>query len=339
MSENGGPVRSATHGDDLNHDNDDAPSTSYSISKSSRVRNLARRTKQKTKDILNLEKAPDSEPGSDSGQGDLFSDPAFNPTIVLNGKRAERTSSPAPSLKDKLKTANNTVAHPRRTIRNKVTRTAAGKISTVQRPFLSGGHDRDLLAAQDELDEVIPSQSSAPGTETSGCESDEHSAQQKVEKVEEARENAKIAWAIGRHVQRVRVVERMPHRPWKRQFVERNPSGQEKLRWDVWIAKLALYYSQAFTAQYIDDFEEPVFDIEDFARIVERISMTSAPWQAWLIDVRRVYSWEDPKRTSKWMILFWTLWYTEHTMGFLYAYIIFTVLRNRFYPDSIEAVR
>jgi hypothetical protein len=69
-------VRSATHGDDLNHDNDDAPSTSYSISKSSRVRNLARRTKQKTKDILNREKAPDSEPGSDSEQGDLFSDPA-----------------------------------------------------------------------------------------------------------------------------------------------------------------------------------------------------------------------------------------------------------------------
>jgi hypothetical protein len=339
MSGNGGLLQEILHGSGSDSENSIAPSTAESPSKRIRLRGLAKRAKQKTKGVLNPGNTPDSGQESEVEEGDLFADPAFNPAIILNGEPAQPRLPPATNTKDKLKAAADVVAHPRRTIRNKVTRTAAGKISTVQRPFLSGNHDRDLLAAHDELNEATSSHSSDCGGESAGWESDEYQARQKVEKVEKARENAKIAWAIGRHVQRVRVVEMMPHRPRKQDFVEKDSSGHEKFRWDIWIAKLALYYTQGFAAQYIDDFEEPVFDVEDFARIVERISMSSAPWQAWLIGVRRVYTWEDPKRTSKWMALFWILWYTEHIMGFLYAYIIYTVLRNWFYPDSVEAVR
>ena len=126
-------------------------------------------------------------------------------------------------------------------------------------------------------------------------------------------------------------MEKMPRRPRKQESVEKDPSVVEKFRWDKWIAKLALYYTHGFTAQNIGDFEEPVFDIGDTARIVERISKSGAPWQAWLIDVRQVYTWEDPTRTSKWMTLFCTLWYTEHVVGYFHAYVI--------YPDSVEAVR
>ena len=327
--------------DDADAESDDGttPSATSPISKSSRVRRLAARTKQKTKSILSLDKTTDSDLESDGHDGDIFGDPAFNPTIVLNGDPGQPASSPLSSTADKLKAAGSMIAHPRRTARDKVTRTAAGKLSTVQRPFLSGNHDRDLLAAHDELNEAISSQSSVQSGGVSEWESDENRARQKVEKVEKSRESAKIAWAIGRHVQRVRVVEKMSRRPSKQDFFQRDSSGREIFRWDVYIAKLALYYTQDFTAQYIDDFQEPVFDIEDFARIVERISMSSAPWQAWLIDVRRVYTWEDPKRTSKWMILFWSLWYTEHVVGYFYAFVIYSVLRNRLYPDSVEVVR
>ena len=320
-------------------DGDTTPPTASAVSKRSRVRKLASKTKQKTKTILNLDKAADSDLESDDQDDDIFTDPAFNPTIVLDGGSAQPNSSTVSSTTDKLKAAGDAIAHPRRTLRNKVTKTAAGKISTAQRPFLSGDRDRDFLAAHDELNEAISSQSSVISGGGSEWESDEYRARQKVEKVEEARESAKIAWAIGRHVQRVRVVEKMSRRPLKQDFVERDPLGQEQFRWDVWIANLALYYTQGFTAQYIDDFKEPVFDIEDLARIVERISMTSAPWQAWLVDVRRIYTWEDPKRTGKWLVVFGFLWYTEHVVGFFHAYIIYTVLRNRFYPDTVEAVR
>src|SRR4051794_2733521 len=39
------------------------------------------------------------------------------------------------------------------------------------------------------------------------------------------------------------------------------------------------------------------------------------------------------------MVLFWFLWCTQYIVGFFCIYIIYTVLRNRFYPDSVEVVR
>ena len=71
----------------------------------------------------------------------------------------------------------------------------------MQQPLLSGSRDRDLLAAHDELNEVILSQSSVRGGGDSGWESDEYRARQKAEKVGEARKSAKVEWAIRRHVQ------------------------------------------------------------------------------------------------------------------------------------------
>ena len=45
--------------------------------------------------------------------------------------------------------------------------------------------------------------------------------------------------------------------------------------------------------------------------------MASAPWQAWLMDVRSVYRWEDPRKTGKWFVVYLALWYTQHLMGFV----------------------
>jgi hypothetical protein len=49
--------------------------------------------------------------------------------------------------------------------------------------------------------------------------------------------------------------------------------------------------------------------------------------------------WEDPKRTAKWALLFWFLWYTQHIMGYLYFWVIYSTIRNWFQPSSVETVR
>lgn len=127
--------------------------------------------------------------------------------------------------KDRLKVAGSVIGHPRRTVTNRVTRTAAGKISTVQRQFLLGSHDRDLLTAYDDLNEAISSHPSAHGGESPGPESDEYQARQRVEEIEAARESANIAWVTGRHVQQVRVVEMMSRRPLQQEFVAKDSLG------------------------------------------------------------------------------------------------------------------
>lgn len=83
------------------------------------------------------------------------------------------------------------------------------------------------------------------------------------------------------------------------------------------VAQNLIYYTQDFSAQYIDDFDELPFNVDSLRHYSERVVMASAPWQAWLMNVRSVSRWEDPKTTGKWLALYVFLWYTEHVMGFL----------------------
>jgi hypothetical protein len=80
---------------------------------------------------------------------------------------------------------------------------------------------------------------------------------------------------------------------------------------------LLLYYSQGFSAQYVDEFVEPTFDVDILRLYAERVIVASAPWQAWLMHVRRVYLWEDPIETGRWFALFVFLWYHSKIMTFV----------------------
>lgn len=78
-----------------------------------------------------------------------------------------------------------------------------------------------------------------------------------------------------------------------------------------------LHGSHNFTAQYIDDFEELPFDIDVLRRHIERLIIVSSPLQEFILDIRKVYRWEDPWRTSKWLTLYLLLWYTSYIMSFV----------------------
>lgn len=84
--------------------------------------------------------------------------------------------------------------------------------------------------------------------------------------------------------------------------------------------QILLYYTQDFSAQYIDDFDELPFDLDTSRHHVERLVKASAPWQAWAMDIRSVYRWESPAKTGKWLALYVVLWYTQHLIAFLVRY-------------------
>ena len=100
-----------------------------------------------------------------------------------------------------------------------------------------------------------------------------------------------------------------------------------------------MYYTRGFTTQYIDEFDEVQYDLDSLARTVERLAMASAPWQVWWISSRALYRWEDPLRTARWFALYVLLWYTDHVVGFFYAYIIYSTIKERFFPSSVDKIR
>ena len=93
--------------------------------------------------------------------------------------------------------------------------------------------------------------------------------------------------------------------------------------------QMLLYYSQDFSTQYVDDFDDLPFDVDTLRLHIERLVMASEPWQAWAMNVRQVYRWEDPQRTGKWLALFVVLWYTSHIVAFFVSCPITATLQSR----------
>lgn len=277
--------------------------------------------------------SPDTE-----DEVNLSDDPAFDPSVLLDNPSPGKSKEAGSGVGGTLKKAASNVLHPRRAARLKATKITANKVSKSQRPYLSAEQDLELLRAHEDLAKAASSTSSAH-LETADNGEAEVAARRRLQNIEENRASLKTAWALGRHAVRVRVVQKPQERPRRRDFIVHEGTARERWEWEKWLGMSLLWYSRDFTARYVDHFDKVPFDVQDLARIVERLAMVSAPWQTFLVDVRYVYTWQDKWRTARWAMLFWTLWYTEHIVGFVYAYVIYMTIRNKFYPSTVDTVR
>ena len=311
--------------------------------KRSKVKALASRVKAKVKDVPKIVLArvdPDPDPVDSRDELRLSDDPAFDPALVLTRKPPKGRKGSGGALVDQLKGAGEAALHPQRALRAKATRVTANKISESQKPYLTAEQDLELLRANEDLIKASPSTSSVGVDGDSDSNGEAESALNRLKNIEANRASIKTAWAIGRHVARVRAVQKPRRKPLRQDYVQNNAAeNQQRFEWEKWLAQLAIWYTRDFMSQYVDDFDDLPFDVQDVARTVERLAMVSAPWQAFLMDVRHVYTWRDKRRTAKWALVFWTLWYIEHIMAFVYGYIIYMTVRNRFYPSSVESMR
>ncbi|EXJ60441.1 hypothetical protein A1O7_04593 [Cladophialophora yegresii CBS 114405] len=285
------------------------------------------KAKVKTKQLL----SPAQPRAVADDEEDIFADAAFDSAQALKQASEKRQRSTGEAIRDDLKSAKYLVIHPRRIMRSKATHVASEKLGR-QHPLLTLDQDQDLLEAHDAFSQAVSSNAS----DTSDIEnviSELDEAHGRVQKVEEQRESLQTAWILSRHVSRVKVV-RPVSRPVKSQFKK-----GDRFEWERYLGYMALYYTRNFTSGYIDDFSSPPLDLEDLARIIERIAITSAPWQSFLVKVRHVYMWKDPRRTAKWLALYLVLWYTQYIVAYFYFYVIYSTLRNRFRETSIRTVR
>ncbi|KAI9846356.1 MAG: hypothetical protein M1837_004209 [Sclerophora amabilis] len=323
-----------------------ASDCSLETSKPSRLTRITQKTKAKTKKLLDLdgrgEKYGKGGDRNDDAVGRIDSDPAFNPS-KLTRKRRTSGGDRADKTIDAVKSVAGTIVRPKGAIKEKATKTTAGRLSKVEHPYLSLKADLDYLRAHDVLRQAESSAASST-SEVDKAVAQEH--RDKIEKLESHRESMRVAWTTSRHIHRVRVVPKRHLRfPERSSFKEFDESGAfVRYKWERWLG------------HYIDDFEQLPFDLNVLRYHVERLVISSAPWQAWMMHVRRVYLWEDPVKTGKWFALYLVLWYTQHVMGFLvshkscssherlaenlqYFYVLYTVLRNRFFPSSVKALQ
>ncbi|KAL8836911.1 MAG: hypothetical protein Q9176_006041 [Flavoplaca citrina] len=274
-------------------------SASFASSQASRItrRNplekLAGKTKQLTKRLLDpmlqQEEHQVLSRLSDPVLRVLKEDPAFNPTKLDSKPQSGR--SLAVKIQSNLQTSAAAVLHPKEGAKGKATRSTAGRLSKVERPYISKEMDHEFLEAHDKLSQA---QSMATSDQLTPGPS-EGDYEEKIEELKAQRESLRAAHTLSRHVQRVRVVpKRHIALPNKDDFVELDKEGRYiGYHWPNWIGRCLLYYTQDFSAQYIDDFDElpfTQFDVE-YAYIIYMViknRYASSSVEALRISMRRV---------------------------------------------------
>ncbi|MCJ1382052.1 hypothetical protein MMC17_005164 [Xylographa soralifera] len=310
------------------------------VSKKKKEPRLKARAKENTKSVLHIRGHEDPVKVEDDQTHDrvlsnIDDDPAFHPSQVID--EAEKQQQKPGSTVDKslhnLHSIGRAIIHPRKTAESKAHRKTAQQLARMQRPQLSDAADLEFLEAQGALD-AGKNDTSANGI-SAGL-----SDWEKAKLLEDHRDSTLVAWTT-KHIDRVAAIHKLQIKwPDAEAFIQRDEKGNVKrYRWERWLGYNIIFYTQNFSAQYIDDFDELPFDIDQLRDHVERLIMASAPWQKWAMDVRTIYRWENPRRTGIWLAIYMVLWYFQFEIGFLWLYIIYIVMKNRYFPSSVEDLK
>ncbi|KAI9658559.1 MAG: hypothetical protein M1821_002119 [Bathelium mastoideum] len=263
--------------------------------------------------------------------GHVRQNPAFNPSQLVR-KQGPSVTGTVDSTYGVAKSTLHAVAHPKRAIKAK----AARKLATPEHPYLSSEANLQFLDTHERMSKLQSPDLRSSDDASSDLEYTYGELEKKIQALELDREQARVAWITSRHIFRVRVVpKRQLGLPVRSDYYERQNDGKPgKFRYERYIGAMMLYFSQDFTSQYIDDFDTLPFNKDTLIRHFERLVMVSGPWQAWFVNLRRIYRWENPKKTMKWLVIMLIVWYYNH-----YCYLVFITIRRRFCSETAKDIR
>ena len=219
-------------------------------SKRERLSGLTSRTETKTRKFLSM-KSGDCD-ASLTEDSRVLGRLAHNPVFAISKLDKRKKFKPGKKAGRALETfqaIGHAVVHPKDGLKKGATRTTAGQLSKVDRPYLSREADLKFLQAHDDLDSARSHASSRRRISDEGLgdfDSIVDSHRTKIRDMEEYRESLKVAWFTSRHVRRVRVVpKRHMNFPNDEYFAKRNDKGEMMgFDWLDWLGHVRKIGSQ-----------------------------------------------------------------------------------------------
>lgn len=185
----------------------------------------------KTKQILHVNGGEDNEPVKKEALSLIENDPAFSPRKLIesqketdNKEEKQEQLSTSSKASGKLRSIANAIKHPKDSIKKKATKTAAAKLSSTQRPYISESADLDLLNAHKEAYSAQASSQNVSNDEQTDTFDEDY--WRKFNEMKAHRESLHVAWTTNKHISRVRVVpKRHVEYPDPKDFTVRDTQG------------------------------------------------------------------------------------------------------------------
>lgn len=264
-------------------------------------------------------------------------DPAFDPSSSKNGAPDSGTGSVTAVIRDKLQLAGKIIKNPAKGVQREI----ADKSAVSDQLQASTDADREYLDAHDEHAALHSSQCSISDLEERHTQREQ--CRKHIEELDEARDSRKVA-STTKRIQRV-VVRRYEvlKKPVKDDFYRVDKaSATRSFDRQAYVLARARYVLKDLTINVfgnIDYASHHAFDRKLCQSHLERLAIASAPWQVWFLSLRKLYLWEDPRKTGFWAAVWFLVWWLDFEMTFCMAWIVYIVLASRFSNPAVDALR
>jgi hypothetical protein len=208
------------------------------------------------------------------------------------------------------------VHNPVDTVKSKVSNQGNQEVAAnIAAKEISHGKEVDLINAQDAVTRAT-------------TEREKLLAIKDLSKLMKERQGTYARWSLDRHVTKVRRLPResMVKKP-QSQFTKKNSQGQLVTDWNAYgshvsstadkrcnmhvlTIQLLVYYANQYGGQYIGyGSNPPKPSKETIMPSIERLIVATSPFQELIMTIRRVYRWEYPSETIKYLVIYLVLWY------------------------------
>ncbi|KAF2658499.1 hypothetical protein K491DRAFT_652742 [Lophiostoma macrostomum CBS 122681] len=193
---------------------------------------------------------------------------------------------------------------------------------------VSHGQEVDLVKAEDAVKDAK-------------TEKERNVALQNRNDLIKQRQTLFIRWTLDRHVTKIRLLPRETFvRKPRTEFGTTNAQGKFETDWQAYSHHLMLYAAHQYGGQYIGyGNSPPVPSKETIMPNIERVLIASAPFQEFIMTMRRVYRWENRRETTKYLLIYLTLWTFDLLLPGMLSAIVYFVIQRRFHKMTLEDLR
>ena len=188
--------------------------------------------------------------------------------------------------------------------------------------------DEELLEAQDAV-------------KNARSDPERKLATENLERLLKERQTRFVRWTLDRHITKVRVLPRdLTFKKPMSEFQHKNALGQVVTDWKAYAHHLFMYYVQQYGGQYIGaGTGVPPPSKQNIIPNIERLLVASAPFQQMAMTIRRVYRWQNPSETAKYLVIYIILWWFDVIICGVLSAIVYFVIERRVRGFHIEDLR
>ncbi|CAO2658052.1 Nn.00g073120.m01.CDS01 [Neocucurbitaria sp. VM-36] len=221
------------------------------------------------------------------------------------------------------------VHHPVETITSKVSNQGNQEVAAnVAVKEISHGQEVDLVNA-------------STAVERARTEHEKLLAIQNLSELLKERQSTYVRWTLDRHVTKIRIIPRdtVVRRP-RTDYQKKDVRGEVIIDWKAYGNHLLEYYAHQYGGQYIEyGSDPPAPSKETIMPNIERLIVASSPVQEFVMTTRRVYRWENRAETTKYLLIYLTLWYFNLLLPGIMSAVMYHVLQRHYHGNSLEDLR